>query len=61
MILHIALGIVLGFFLLHLVIWGGVLVIAGILKVFEFMGEHPVFTIFSIAITIMCTLALLHG
>jgi hypothetical protein len=61
MILHIALGIVLGFFLLHLVIWGGVAVIVGVVKLFGFMAEHPIFAIVSTLMFIGMVVNLLHG
>ena len=61
MILHIALGIVLGFFLLHLVIWGGVAVVVGVVKLFGFMADHPVFSILSALMLIGGIVGLLHG
>jgi hypothetical protein len=54
MILHIALGIVLGFFLLHLVIWGGALVVLGFL-------EHPVITILGVLFLVVLVVGLLFG
>jgi hypothetical protein len=54
MILHIALGIVLGFFLLRLIFWGWALVVLGFV-------EHPVITIMSMVLLLLFAAAWFAG